>query len=230
MVAAILRARDTGEGSHVEIAQADAAAAMDWLRSETWMTYRQRDEDPRGVTGEDDDRRAPGTAGMRDGVRYQFYATKDDHHVLFMASERVFWSNFCRAVGRPDLFERWPGQERGDHASGNAELREELRRVFLSKTADEWVALAADHNTAIAPVNTPKSLQDDPQFRDRFSLYGSDTVGSPQLPSPLHFRGGPRAQPTKAPELGQHTDEVLGGALGYDNDRIDGLRRAGAIY
>lgn len=230
VVAAVLRARTTGEGSQIEIAQADAAAAMDWLRSETWMVYRRRDEDRPNTTDEHTTRRAPGTAGMRDGVRYQFYGTKGGRHVLFMASERVFWHNFCRAVGRSDLFERWPGLERGDHASGNEELRDELRQVFLSRTADEWVAFAARHDTPIAPVNTPQSLQDDPQFRDRFSLYQPDAVGSPQLPSPLRFRDGPSAQPTKAPVLGQHTDEVLRGALGYDDDRIDHLRSVGAIY
>ena len=35
MLAGIIRARATGEGCQLEIAQSDAAAAMDWLRSET---------------------------------------------------------------------------------------------------------------------------------------------------------------------------------------------------
>ena len=42
---------------------------------------------------------------MEAGVRYQFYATTDGY-VLFMASEREFWKNFCEGVGRTDLFER----------------------------------------------------------------------------------------------------------------------------
>ena len=42
----------------------------------------------------------PAPAGMRDGVRYQFYETADGH-VLFMASEREFWENFCAAIDRP---------------------------------------------------------------------------------------------------------------------------------
>ena len=35
--------------------------------------------------------------------------------------------------------------------------------------------------------------------------------------------------PTKAPTLGQHTDEVLRQVLGYDDDRIAALRGAGAL-
>ena len=77
------------------------------------------------------ERRAPGTAGMRDGVRYQFYETRDGH-VLFMASEREFWKNLCDGVGRPDLFERHPGSRYGDHARGNRELQGELREIFLA--------------------------------------------------------------------------------------------------
>ena len=59
---------------------------------------------------------------MRDGVRYQFYKTADGH-ILFMASEREFWENFCVGIDRNDLFERWPGEKIADHALGNEELR-----------------------------------------------------------------------------------------------------------
>ena len=228
VTAAILRARTTGEGSHLEIAQSDAAAAMDWLRSETWMTYRNRDRDRDPDV--DRPRRAPGTAGMRHGVRYQFYATKDDRHVLFMASERIFWRNFCEGVGRLDLFERWPGEERGDHATGNLELREELRRVFASRTADDWMSFAVAHDTAIAPVNTPETLQDDPQFQERFSLHPTDVVGAAQLPSPIRYHGDHAGSPSRAATLGQDTDEVLRRELGYDDATITGLRRIGAVH
>ena len=82
----------------------------------------------------------PGTAGMRDGVRYQFYETSDGH-ILFMASEREFWENFCNGVGRPDLFEQHPGSQYADHARGNNELRAELAEIFRSRTTAEWVRL-----------------------------------------------------------------------------------------
>ena len=38
---ALVRARTTGKGAHMEIAQSDAAAAMDWLRSETYKAYER---------------------------------------------------------------------------------------------------------------------------------------------------------------------------------------------
>jgi crotonobetainyl-CoA:carnitine CoA-transferase CaiB-like acyl-CoA transferase len=48
LVAAILAARETGRGSHVEVGQADAAAAMDWLRSETYRAYERPEDEVSG--------------------------------------------------------------------------------------------------------------------------------------------------------------------------------------
>ena len=92
----------------MEIAQSDAAAAMDWYRSETWKAYERPESEVTGNESDNYERRAPGTAGMRHGVRYQIYESKDGF-VLFQASEREFWQNFCAGVDRMDLFERWPG-------------------------------------------------------------------------------------------------------------------------
>ena len=41
IVSAILRARTTGHGCQMEIAQSDAAAYMDWYRIETWKSYER---------------------------------------------------------------------------------------------------------------------------------------------------------------------------------------------
>jgi crotonobetainyl-CoA:carnitine CoA-transferase CaiB-like acyl-CoA transferase len=118
ILAAVIRARETGEGAALELAQSDAAAAFDWYRSESWRAYERPESEVTGNASDNYERRAPGTAGMREGVRYQLYASSDGY-VLFMASEQAFWKNFCDAVERPDLFERWPGSTYADHARGN---------------------------------------------------------------------------------------------------------------
>ncbi|MBV9664826.1 MAG: CoA transferase, partial [Actinobacteria bacterium] len=165
VLAGIIKARETGQGCQLEIAQSDAAAAMDWLRSETWKSYERPEDEVTGNKSDNYERREPGTAGMKGGVRYQFYESSDGH-VLFMASEQEFWKNFCAGVGREDLFERWPGSRFADHAIGNVELHRELRTIFRNRTSAEWLAFGQDINTPIAPVNTPKTIADDPQFRD----------------------------------------------------------------
>jgi crotonobetainyl-CoA:carnitine CoA-transferase CaiB-like acyl-CoA transferase len=228
VLAGITRARATGEPMRLEIAQSDAAAAMDWLRSETYKAYERPESEVTGNKADGYERRAPGTAGMRDGVRYQFYETADGH-ILFMASEREFWQNFCEAVGRADLFESHPGSQYADHARGDTELRAELAAIFRSRTTAEWVALGDEANTPIAPVNTPRTLADDPQFQDRLPWIPQERVGHAQVPSPIKVVGEEHPLPTKAPEAGEHTEAILREVLGYDEERIAALRSGGAL-
>jgi crotonobetainyl-CoA:carnitine CoA-transferase CaiB-like acyl-CoA transferase len=229
ILAAVIRARATGEGSHIDVAQSDAAAAMDWYRSETWRAYERPESEVTGNKADNYERRAPGTAGMVEGVRYQVYETSDHQHVLFMASEQAFWKNFCEALDRMDLFERWPGSKYADHARGNRELQGELRAIFATKTAREWLDFGGRVNTPVAPVNTPKTLLDDPQFADRFKLLPAAEVGADQLFTPLHFVGEELPHPGKAPTVGQHTEAVLRSVLGYDDNRIAAARDGGAF-
>ena len=229
ILAAIIRARETGAGSCFEIAQSDAAAAMDWLRSETWRAYERPEDVVTGNKADGYERRAPGTGGMIEGVRYQVYETSDAKHVLFMASEQAFWRNFCEGVGRMDLFERWPGSTYADHARGNRELQRELQRIFSSRTAAEWLELGGKVNTPICPVNTPKTLADDPQFQDRFRWLPLERLGCDQLGTPIKFPDEMLPVPDRAPTVGQHTDEVLCELLGWDEARIAAARAEGAF-
>jgi crotonobetainyl-CoA:carnitine CoA-transferase CaiB-like acyl-CoA transferase len=228
ILAGVIRARETGHGCRMEIAQSDAAAAMDWYRSETWKAYERPETEVTGNKSDNYERRAPGTAGMRHGVRYQMYESKDGF-VLFQASEREFWKNFCAGVDRTDMFERWPGAKFADHAPGNREMQTELREIFRGRTTAEWVAFGDEHNTPIAPVNTPQTLAADPQFQARMPFYPHEALGADQLPSPIRLMGEQVDMPTKAPTAGQHTDEVLREVLDYDDARLSALREAGAL-
>jgi len=229
ILAGIIQARATGEGCRMELAQSDAAATFDWYRSETWKAYERPQSEVTGNKSDDGERRAPGTAGMREGVRYQIYAASDGH-VLFMASEQAFWRNFCEGVGRLDLFERWPGAKLADHARGNRVLQAELRTIFGERTVAEWLEFGRKVNTPIAPVNTPKNIGDDPQFQDRLGWIPASRLGAEQLGTPIKIIGGDELPlPEKAPEVGQHTDAVLRDVLGYDEARVAQLREAGAL-
>ena len=228
VLAALVRARTTGHGAYMELAQSDAAAYFDWYRIETWNAYKQPEDVVTGNRSDDYERRAPGLGGMWEGVRYQFYESSDGH-VLFMASEQAFWKNFLVGVGREDLFERFPGSKYADHARGNVEVQRELRDIFRTRTTAEWLDFANEHNTTIAPVNTPKSVVDDPQFQDRFSWTTAEQAGYEQLLFPLHVEGEDTPIPTMAPAAGQHTEDVLRRVLGFDDARIATLRASGAI-
>ena len=228
ILAGIIRARATGEGCMMEIGQSDAAAYMDWYRSESWMAYDRPEDVVTGNKADNYERRAPGTAGMKEGVRYQTYESSDGH-VLFMASEQAFWRNFCNCVGHSELFEKWPGSKFADHARGNRELQRELRDIFKSKSSAEWIRLGDEADFPIAPCNTPQTIREDPQFQDRFSLYPHQEHGADMLGFPVKLQGEELPAPSKAPTVGEHNETVLRDVLGYDDERIAALRKAGAL-
>jgi crotonobetainyl-CoA:carnitine CoA-transferase CaiB-like acyl-CoA transferase len=227
VLAGVTRARETGTGCVIDLAQSDGAAFFDWYRSETWLAYGRPDDEVTGNQADNFERRSPGTAGMREGVRYQVYETADGH-VLFMASEQAFWKNFCQALDRMDLFERWPGSQYADHAKGNRELQAELREIFRTRTSAEWLTWSDEVNTPIAPVNTPRNIVDDPQFRDRFTILPHAEHGADMLSFPARFGDEQLPPPRRAPTVGEHEAEILAD-LGYDAERIAGLRAAGAL-
>lgn len=215
VLAAVVRARATGRGAYLDIAQADAAAA--------WSAAGR--VDPllsNASTGK-------GEPDLSESVRYQYYATADDRTILFQASERHFFERFCRAVRREDLL-TGDGAEFGEHARGDLALRRELAAIFATRTQEEWIRLFIDADVPGSPVHTAKELLDDPHFRARSEVLEqehpragplrlldtpirSDRPGSPVGPAPAH---------------GEHTDEVLRG-LGITTERIAALRDAGVV-
>jgi crotonobetainyl-CoA:carnitine CoA-transferase CaiB-like acyl-CoA transferase len=228
--AAILRARATGRGCWFEVAQSDAAAAFNWNGIEGNKAY-ERPEDE--VTGNDGDGKGPrrpvGDDSMKESVRYQYYRSRDGL-VLFMASEREFWKNFCEGVGRPELFAANPGAKYADHARGNLALRRELAAIFATRTTAEWVEFGKQVNTPICPVNTVKTIPLDPQFQDRLAMRPWRDAGTDLMPSPIKPIGESLPVPgVAAREAGRDTETVLRDVLGYDAARIAVLREAGAL-
>jgi crotonobetainyl-CoA:carnitine CoA-transferase CaiB-like acyl-CoA transferase len=228
ILAAIIRARETGEAAFLEVGQSDAAAYMDWYRSESHMAYRRPEDVVTGNKSDNYERRAVGTAGMKEGVRYQMYDASDGV-VMIMCSEQAFWKNFCEACGRQDLFEKWPGSKYADHARNNRELQAELKKIFVTKTCQEWIDLGNEKNFPMAPVNTPENIVDDPQFKDRFDIYPHEKHGADMLPFPVQFVNESLPAPTKAPTVGEHSAKVLADVLGYDAAKVEELKGKGAF-
>jgi crotonobetainyl-CoA:carnitine CoA-transferase CaiB-like acyl-CoA transferase len=90
------------------------------------------------------------------------------------------------------------------------------------------MAFGNEHNTPIAPVNTPKTIADDPQFQHRLPWIPAAQLEADMLPYPAMVTDAEIPVPTRAPNAGEHTDDVLRGA-GYDDARIKALREAGVV-
>ena len=105
-------------------------------------------------------------------------------------------------------------------------------RPNASENSRDHAARAAsnvEYNTTIAPVNTPETLAEDPQFIERLGFMPHETHGADMEPYPVKFVGETPVDPTPAPTVGEHTDEILTEVLGYDSAKIDALRGANAL-
>jgi len=160
------------------------------------------------------------------------YRTSDGRFLsLIMLQADRYWPEFVTKIGHPELV----GDERFADAAARAENRREcvemLDTIFATRTFDEWRALLMDVEGVWALVETPGELLEDPQVLA--NGYVREVVAQSgttfrMVPSPLQFDGTP-PDLTRAPDHGEHTDEVLGELLGLDTEQLLDLKLKGAI-
>jgi crotonobetainyl-CoA:carnitine CoA-transferase CaiB-like acyl-CoA transferase len=217
VLAAVVRARATGRGAILDVAQADAAVAWNAGRLDAALSEVHPPHD-RAIS-------------MTSAVRYQYYETADGRHILFQASERAFFANFCRAVGRDDLVARDQGADVGEHAVGDVWLRDELASLFRTRTQAEWIELFIEHDVAGGPVYTGSDVLGDRHFqtRARFVEHDHRDVGPLRMLRTPILTDEPDEPLRPAPTVGEHSRDVLSDVLGYDSAYIDDLIRSGAV-
>jgi len=159
------------------------------------------------------------------------FRTADDRWIwlLLLQGDR-HWPDLLRALGREDLAqdERWNNiTKRRDNARGIVDV---LDGEFAKRPLDEWGTILDQHNVWWAPVNSISDALKDPicQASGAFGESAGPEGAIPMVNTPVDFYGTPNAIGAIAPELGQHTEEVLL-EMGLDWDRIIALKEAGAI-
>jgi crotonobetainyl-CoA:carnitine CoA-transferase CaiB-like acyl-CoA transferase len=149
--------------------------------------------------------------------------------LLLLQGDR-HWPDLCRAIGREELMAdpRFAGM--GIRGLNAPTLVAELDRVFATKSMAEWAEVFDRHNVWWAPVNSVNEVVHDPVAHEAGAF--AETAGPegpvPIVSTPVDFYGTPWQAQGIAPELGQHTEEVLL-ELGYDWDQIIALKEGGAI-
>jgi crotonobetainyl-CoA:carnitine CoA-transferase CaiB-like acyl-CoA transferase len=149
--------------------------------------------------------------------------------LLLLQADR-HWPDLCRALGCEELMRDDRFADIAIRRGNAPALVAELDKIFATKTMAEWEPVLDAHNVWFAPVNTINEVLLDPVSEE--ARVFSDVEG-PDGPvrfvsTPGDFSATPSAPRGIAPELGQHTEEVLL-ELGYDWDAIIALKDKGAI-
>lgn len=100
-----------------------------------------------------------------------------------------------------------------------------LDDIFASKPWAEWQKLFDTYDIQYMPVSAPEDTLDDSQLVDNdmlVELSGDRFTAKQTINSPLQIEGVKKRKPKPAPELGQHTRDVLAEA-GFSSEEIDAL-------
>lgn len=162
----------------------------------------------------------------------QLYETADNRWLQFtMIRTPAEFEQLLHAVGLAGLLEddRFATPEgRADHAGLLVQLFTDLLR---DRTSDEWLALFAREGVNASRMGVIEELIVDPQvLHNGYVVPPVDPgMNMPHVVNhPLHLEGVARVGPRRAPELGEHSNEILGD-LGYSAAQIDRLRESGVI-
>ena len=198
MAALFIRER-SGEGQEVEVSLFNTAAFA--LGTDLSGCL---------ITGEDSIR--PTRRIMANPIR-NIYPTSDGRWIMLgMTNSQHYWPGFCAAIGKTELAEdpQFCTQEvRTEHAG---ELVKIIEDIFLTKTYLEWQELLSSNKLIWSPVKTPLEVTTDEQAiaNDFFGDWDHPTYGKIRmLNNPIKLSKTMAENRMKAPDLGEHTDEIL---------------------
>ncbi|MBI4321431.1 MAG: CoA transferase [Chloroflexi bacterium] len=167
------------------------------------------------------------------------YRTKDSKYISICPAEPWMWEKLCRALGTeqfiPYAMEGMAMRATTHYDEQAQQKRREIvsafRKVFRTKTRDEWLDLLIGADTCVAPVNSFKDAFSSPQVVDREMVVElkHPTLGPvKQVGIPIKLSETPGKIRSFAPLYGEHTYQVLK-ELGYEAEQIENLREQGVI-
>ena len=201
ILGALVGRERTGQGMYLDMALMDGVIS--------WMTPLALSAYFSGLKVE------AGTHPLLGGMAcFNVYETAEGKYLTLAALEPHFWGDFCKTIGRIDLIER----------QYEPALGLELEPIFKQKTREEWLALFANKDACVEPVNSVEEMLADPQVQARG--YVRMEAGRPAgMRSPFVFARGERSP---APALGADTRSLLQ-EIGVSSEEMSALAERGIL-
>ncbi len=165
-------------------------------------------------------------------VPYQDFEASDGFFMLAANNDDQF-RRLCDVVGLPDL----PDDDRFRDNAARVQNREALASMLNEKiganSRDHWMSALQAAGITVTSINTIEDALEDAQAKARRSVWEVDhpALGSVRLLGSAlqHLSRTPAAPQSHPPMLGEHTEEVLSGALGISDEETSRLIADGVV-
>ena len=162
-----------------------------------------------------------------------YYMCADNHwFIMTLTPPDKYWPSLCQALGCPELEKdtRFDTDER--RFANSEQLVTIFDKIFATRPRIEWLDTLAKYDLPASPIHRLLELADDPQIMQNNYIVDFDhpRLGKIKIPGyPIHSSESWAKTRTAAPEMGEHTDDVLIQIGGYSEKEVAQLRDEGAI-
>jgi len=170
------------------------------------------------------DRKHPANAGLN-----VYRASDGTWFVLIVTPDKV--AAVANAIGRSDLLADARFSDPAKLMANMPQLSAILDEIFSAQPMAHWYEVFGGVHVTFGAVRGPEQVIEDPQLAANdivVPLEGASGKLTSTISSPIQVHGVAKVPARRAPNLGEHTDEVLR-ELGFDANKIEGLRASGAV-
>jgi crotonobetainyl-CoA:carnitine CoA-transferase CaiB-like acyl-CoA transferase len=161
---------------------------------------------------------------------FNVYRAADDTWFLIVLTPD-HWPALAKAIGKPELLTDPRFAEPAKQVANAAQLTAILDETFAAQPMAHWHDVFDQAHVTFGVVRTPSDVITDPQLRTNeivVPLQGAGGNLNFTISSPIQVHDVAKVPARRAPELGEHSDEILT-QLGFDTQEIESLRASGAV-
>jgi len=158
-----------------------------------------------------------------------YRAADDTWFVLIVTPDKL--AAVAKAIGRPDLLTAARFSDPAKLTANMPQLTAILDEAFGAQPMAHWYEVFNGVHITFGAVRGPQEVINDPQLRANdivVPLEGAGGKLTSTISSPIQVHGVAKVSARRAPNLGEHNEEILR-ELGFDAKDIDGLRASGAV-